>query len=133
MTIEITRQPSQEKETLGVLRVHGSSGVMFECKTLELPWKNNERRVSCIPAGLYLVAKTHTAHLGDHFWIMNVKGRDGIKIHSANYFSQLLGCIALGDSFGDRNGDGVLDVLNSKATLKKLYDMMPDKFALTIK
>jgi hypothetical protein len=32
----------------------------FICYTIELPWKNNEKRVSCIPEGKYFIKKRHS-------------------------------------------------------------------------
>ena len=29
----------------------------FICYTIELPWNNNEKRVSCIPVGKYFIRK----------------------------------------------------------------------------
>ena len=119
-----------EKETLGELKVDG-----FSCKTLELPWKNNEHNVSCIPAGTYTVVKrpAHEKRPYNHFHVTNVPNRNWILIHTGNKYTDILGCILVGDSYGDINKDGVPDVLNSAKTLKALYEVMPDKFELTIK
>ena len=55
-----------------------------------------------------------------------------ILIHNANYVSQLMGCIAVGDAHVDINKDGLVDTTNSVATLKKIMAMLPDKFKITI-
>jgi len=65
------------------------------CKTLELPDKQNQRRISCIPEGTYKVIKEKpkpTRNHG-HFRLPEVKGRDGILIHRITYVKDLLGCI----------------------------------------
>jgi hypothetical protein len=65
------------------------------CHTIELPWLNNQRRVSCIPEGSYVLRKRYNAKFKWHLVLETVKGRDGILIHPANDAKkELLGCIA---------------------------------------
>lgn len=65
------------------------------CNTIELPWLQNQRNVSCIPEGRYELRMRATAKRGQHLLVLNVKGRDGILIHPANDASkELRGCIA---------------------------------------
>lgn len=65
------------------------------CNTIELPWLQNQRNVSCIPEGRYELRMRATAKRGKHLLVLNVKGRDGILIHPANDASkELRGCIA---------------------------------------
>ena len=78
----------------------GTNGDLFingiqKCHTIELPWENNEHRVSCIPEGTYELEKHVSDHLGDTLHVMNVPDRDAILIHAANKAKkELLGCIA---------------------------------------
>jgi hypothetical protein len=102
-------------------------------ETLELPWKDNEPRVSCIPEGIYEVERTYSPSFKRKLWLVkNVPNRSGIRIHSANYVSQLLGCIAPGLTRHDLNGDGIVDVTNSVKALGLMNDSIPDKFTLEI-
>jgi len=134
MTVEILRT-YQEKETLSTLNVIDGGKIIFSCKGLEPPDKGNAHNISCIPEAVYSVSKevTSKGHEYPHFRVANVKDRAGILWHSGNYFKDTLGCLLVGDSFGDRNKDGVLDVLNSRITLQKLYNLLPDKFQATYK
>ena len=59
--------------------------------------------------------------------VLKVSDRDGIRIHAANYFSQLLGCIALGDAQQDINGDGEADVVHSVATVAAFEHLLEQK------
>jgi len=104
------------------------------CKTLELPWKNNERGMSCIPEGFYdVIREAESAHHKyPHFRILNVPDRDGILVHKITYVSGLKGCIGTGE-FKDLNGDNVPDIINSGINLQKLYDLLPDKFEIQIR
>jgi Family of unknown function (DUF5675) len=63
--------------------------------TIELPWKNNLARVSCIPEGRYELIKRWSLKFNWHLQIMNVSQRSFILIHPANDASrELKGCIA---------------------------------------
>ena len=65
------------------------------CHTIVLPWKENEHAHSCIPEGSYRLTRRFTEHLGHHFLVENVPGRDLILIHPANdALKELKGCIA---------------------------------------
>jgi hypothetical protein len=101
--------------------------------TLELPWLENEPNISCIPEGTYEVEMTYSPKFKKNLWLIkDVPNRSGIRIHTANYVSQLRGCIAPGLGVHDLNGDGILDVTNSKKALSILNDVLPDKFILDI-
>ncbi len=65
------------------------------CATIELPWRNNKRSISCIPEGRYqLVKRQHPSH-GLQLQVANVPQREGILIHPANFaLRELQGCIA---------------------------------------
>jgi Family of unknown function (DUF5675) len=65
------------------------------CSTIELPWKENQSQVSCIPEGNYELRKRYTPRLGKHFILMNVPQRSFILMHAANdALKELRGCIA---------------------------------------
>ena len=52
------------------------------CKTIELPWKENEKSVSCVPEGKYLLKKRYSAKYKWHIEVVNVPGRKFILFHS---------------------------------------------------
>ncbi|MDP4213286.1 MAG: DUF5675 family protein [Bacteroidota bacterium] len=63
--------------------------------SIELPWKNNQARVSCIPEGRYELVKRWSLRFNWHLQVMNVPQRSFILIHPANDASrELKGCIA---------------------------------------
>ena len=65
------------------------------CNTIELPWKNNQKRVSCIPEGRYILKKRYSNKFDWHIEITDVKDRSGIFFHPANNaLKELNGCIA---------------------------------------
>jgi hypothetical protein len=65
------------------------------CNTIELPWLQNQRNVSCIPEGRYELRKRFIKKFGLHLLVVDVPGRSWILIHPANDAkTQLKGCIA---------------------------------------
>jgi hypothetical protein len=63
--------------------------------SIELPWKNNHTRVSCIPEGKYELVKRWSPKFNRHLQVMNVPKRNFILIHPANdALKELKGCIA---------------------------------------
>jgi hypothetical protein len=65
------------------------------CKTIELPWKMNETKVSCIPEGKYFIKKRYSKKFHWHLEINNVENRSLILFHPANNaLQELNGCIA---------------------------------------
>lgn len=137
--VSLIRYYESLKQILGILTVPGKE--LFVCKTLELGWLNNQNNISCIPKGAYSCVWTRSNRLSalagkDIFTyeILNVTGRAGIRIHSANYYYQLKGCIALGSATKDINADGELDVIHSGATVQQFNDLMKAQpFLLVIK
>lgn len=77
--------------TNGILKCEGK----VVCKTIELPWKNNVRRVSCIPEGKYFIKKRYSSKFGWHMEIIGIENRTLILLHPANNtLKELNGCIA---------------------------------------
>ena len=132
MKLLIERYPHSKKETIGSGFVLENDFIKYEFLTLELPWKDNKKRVSCIPIGEYPVVKRWSKKFGDHFHILDVPNRDYILIHKGNYHTDILGCILPGDDLDDINDDNEVDVINSTKTLNKLLKMLPDSFTLKI-
>lgn len=118
------------------------------CKVLELPWKNNERSVSCIPEGKYAVTKEKPIPKDDpttevdesggrifrpywHFRIHNVKNRSGILVHRGVIPKHSLGCQVVGARFKDFYTD-YPSLEDSAAKLQWMVDNLPDEFDLLI-
>lgn len=131
--LHITRLDFGIKQTLGVLKVKDAcEEVVFECKTLELPWLANQSNISCIPAGDYKVTRYQSPSKGEVFLLHDVPNRSYIEIHAGNFYTDIEGCILVGDIFRDIDQDGLKDVLNSRKTLDRLLTLMPDTFQVTI-
>ena len=90
MVLELTRTYFPEG-TNGKLECKGKS----ICNTIELPWRENQKRVSCIPEGKYFIRKRYSNKLKWHIEIVGVKNRSLILFHPANNaLQELNGCIA---------------------------------------
>lgn len=124
--IYIERFRENNYQTKGILQVIKKDFVVFECKTLELPWEYNKKNISRIPSGVYKFVKHNSPKFGDVLWIQDVPDRSEILIHYGNYKKDTEGCILVGESFFDIDGDGHLDTTNSISTLKKLYNVVDD-------
>lgn len=125
-----------EKETVGEMSVFNDlKELIYTCHTVELPDKQNQKKISCIPEGTYSVKreKSNSHFKYVHFSVLSVPNRSGILIHIANYVSQLMGCIAPGRDLVDMNGDRLPDVNYSNVVMKELATLLPDKFTLEIK
>jgi len=104
---------------------NGTNGVISLeneqiCFSIELPWRNNLRSVSCIPEGNYALRRRNSEHFGWHLEVLDVPGRDAILIHPANSaLKELKGCIApVTILTGDGEGE------SSRAVFSKLKMMV---------
>lgn len=132
----------KKSQTEGVFQLLNDAGVvLFAAKSLELPYLNNQRKISCIPEGVYQVVKHTSPSQGICFSVKNVPQRSDILIHKGNYAGSdnpktgkpdILGCILLGTGFSDLTNDGVSEIINSKNTMEKLL-ALTDGFELIIK
>ena len=125
MKLTLSRGPSGPKGTFGILFSSTNEPL---CLTLELPWKDNQPDVSCIPEGEYQVSRNQTAKGG--FRLHDVPGREGVLIHAGNTIRDILGCILVGKSLGMLHD--LPAVLGSADTLKMLIGYLPNEFTLEI-
>ena len=130
--VQIDRLSDQGTQTLGLLSVVRDFNTLFKCKTLELGWHDNEVEKSCIPSGTYTVVKHQSPKFGTCFHVQNVPNRSAILFHAGNFNTDTHGCILVGEQFAKLNNDTYDDVTNSKATMKRLLEVLPDEFECTI-
>ena len=128
----LLRLSDDGNRTLGLLLVMDNVTKIFEFATIELPWRNNERQVSCIPAGTYQLTPTKHKKFGDCFLVEGVKGRDGIMLHAANFVSNVRGCVGVGMAHRDIDGDGRLDAAASRQAMSLLVNLIKGSSLITI-
>lgn len=134
----IQRQEYTDKQVTGTLTLFDGRKKVFTCKTLELPWRDNESNISCIPTGKYKATKRVSSKYR-HSYLVTSPGEDQVTdrawilIHHGNYYTDIRGCILVGKAFMDLNGDGFKDVTSSGATVKELLRLAGKEMALEIK
>lgn len=77
----------------GVLMIFDNNVLLEKFCTIEEPWQDNAKWISCIPEGNY---KGYIDTEGK-FRVTNVKGRSGILIHSGLNLGHTEGCILVPD------------------------------------
>jgi hypothetical protein len=104
--------------TIGILTHEGN----VLASTLELPYLNNQLRISSIPTGRYKCIH----HDGDRFkdcWrLLDTAPRTAILIHSGNTAKDIEGCILVGERTGKLQGKKA--VLNSRKALNDLKEFI---------
>ena len=118
----------------------GTNGALFINQqfmgfTIELPWRENTKRVSCIPEGDYELKPRYSEKFKHHLALQNVPNRSLILIHPANDANkELQGCIAPVSSL-----TGIAKGLQSKIVFQKIVSLCyqafdrKEKVTLTIK
>jgi hypothetical protein len=125
MYLHLTRKTDNGTQTTGQLKLCDNQGnVLLSFDTLELTFQNNERRISCIPTGCYVVSRKTSFSKGQCFALQNVLGRDNILIHKGNFNSDTKGCILIGHGYKNINFDDDLDILNSRLAMKQLLQVL---------
>ena len=92
----IIRETFTDKSTIGNLYLNGE----WLCDTLELPYLDNQRSISCIPEGEYKV-RLRTARESStrdylHLLVQDVPARSYILVHIGNFPKDTRGCILVG-------------------------------------
>ena len=127
MNITLQRLLMNTIGTLGIISLDGKP--LFP--TLELPWKDNQHNISCIPAGVYKAIYIFSEKFQKHLFILqNVPGRDAVEIHIGNTVIDTLGCVLIGMEFSLSE----FAIVNSKLAFDNFMFMAPKEgFTLTVK
>ena len=92
----LIRDTFSEKSTIGELFLNGER----ICDTLENPWLDNQRNISCIPEGNYDVRLRLPRESATrdylHLLVQDVPNRDWILFHRGNTAKDTRGCILVG-------------------------------------
>ena len=92
----LIRDTFSENSVIGELFLNGER----MCDTLENPWKDNQRNISCIPEGEYKVRLRLPRESASrdylHLLVQDVPNRDWILFHRGNTAKDTSGCILVG-------------------------------------
>jgi len=108
----------------------GTFGVLLEenipfALTVERPWLNNEKGVSCIPGGSYTCRRIDSPKFGNTFEVTNVPGRTEILFHKGNVDDDSHGCIIIGEQFESLGGK--VAVLSSAKGFSEFLDRLKNR------
>lgn len=106
------------------------SGKIFD--TIELPWKENKNKISCIPEGTYtlkkrvsgIVNRTTKGKHAEGWEVTKVDGRTFIMIHIGNTVDNFEGCIGIGHGLGVINNQWA--ILNSSKAFDEFMNEMKE-------
>ena len=92
----LIRDTFSEESTIGELFLNGER----MCDTLENPYLDNQRNISCIPEGIYPVRLRLPRESATrdylHLLVQDVPNRDWILFHRGNTAKDTSGCILVG-------------------------------------
>lgn len=120
--------------TIGTLSILDEDNPIWH--TLELPNLGNQKKISCIPEGVYSVI-THESPTHKNVWkVENVEDRTDILFHIGNWASDTKGCILVGMSGGyiHQNGKPAKAVRQSRSAFRNMKNVLgyPSSFQLLI-
>lgn len=125
--LSLERYLHSDTQTIGTLKLIDKNGyILKEWHSLELAWKDNKYRVSCIPIGSYKAHAHKSPRFGQSFWIKDVPNRSEILIHKGNYYTDILGCILIGKKLKFINNDEHIDVGDSAVAIDELMHALND-------
>ena len=130
----LERNKSTLHSTTGrLMLLDNKNNLIVQLQTLERPWIFNERKVSCIPTGTYLVKRHNSPKFGQCFKVQDVKGRSDILIHSGNVVNDTLGCILVGLSAGSADDNNTAMIYNSRKAMAVLLALIDKEVILHIR
>jgi hypothetical protein len=127
MKLLVDRYSPEEKQTIGnFFLLQDNDTVIHRWDSLEPPWLNNQRRISCIPTGFHKARKHNSPRFGSCLWLQDVPNRSEILVHKLNFFKDTLGCIGIGRFLKDLNNDGLMDITDSAKSMEELLSYLKD-------
>ena len=127
----ILRDTFSDESIIGELFLNGERF----CDTLELPFRDNQRSVSCIPTGEYKVRlrlpRESATRDYIHLLVQDVPSRDYILFHRGNSAKDTRGCILVGQGSQQdvvHNSTLAMDLL-----VKEIINLGGEKIKLIIK
>ena len=127
----LIRDTFSKKSTIGELFINGER----ICDTLENPWVDNQRNISCIPEGVYPVRLRLPRESATrdylHLLVQEVPNRDWILFHRGNTAKDTSGCILVG--LGSQQDFVSNSVLAMDLLIKEVIHLGAENINLIIK
>jgi len=127
----LIRDTFSEESTIGELFLNGER----MCDTLENPYLDNQRNISCIPEGIYPVRlrlpRESATRDYVHLLVQEVPDRDWILFHRGNTAKDTSGCILVG--LGSQQDFVSNSVLAMDLLIKEVIHLGAENINLIIK
>ena len=127
----LIRDTFSKESTIGELFINGER----ICDTLENPWVDNQRNISCIPEGVYPVRlrlpRESATRDYVHLLVQEVPNRDWILFHRGNTAKDTSGCILVG--LGSQQDFVSNSVLAMDLLIKEVIHLGAENINLIIK
>ena len=127
----LIRDTFSENSVIGELFLNGER----MCDTLENPWLDNQRNISCIPEGEYKVRLRLPRESASrdylHLLVQDVPNRDWILFHRGNTAKDTRGCILVG--LGSQQDVVNNSVLAMDLLIKEVLNLGGENINLIIK
>jgi hypothetical protein len=133
-TAIIQRYWSDESQTLGTFTLLDNNlNPIFAAISLERGWQDNQPNFSSVPVGEYPCIYEYSPAFERNLWeLKEVPNRSECKFHTSNYWNQLNGCIALGDTAENIGQDFRLDVTNSGDTMDTFHRLLRNELEIKV-
>ena len=127
----IIRDTFTDESTIGELFLNGER----LCDTLENPWLDNQKNISCIPVGEYPVrlrlARERATKNYLHLLIQDVPNRNYVLFHRGNTNADTQGCVLVG--LGSQQDFVSNSVLAMDLLMKEIVNLGGENINLIIK
>jgi hypothetical protein len=120
--VSLFRYQCDINATLGLLSIPGYRGLY----TLENPWLDNKRNVSCIPTGRYICKPFSGEKYKNVYQVLNVENRSSILFHHGNWERNTQGCILVGYGVDYITRSSPM-ITNSKAAMDKMRSLLKEE------
>ena len=133
-TVTVRAIWDDDNQTLGTCVITDElSRPIFAAVSLERGWLDNRANISRVPAGIYPARFEYSPKFKRKLWeLKSVPDRTEVKFHAANFWRQLNGCIALGQTATDIDADGYLDVSSSRATMTLFHKVLENESEIRV-
>lgn len=119
--VTLVRTAKNDVAIYGILTVTEGDNVIFVCLTIE-------NKAKSFPVGKYPLKLEYSPRFKTDLWeLYGIQGRGEIKVHVANFWNQLDGCIGVGRISQDLNQDAILDLSQSRIALEDFMVTMQDQ------
>jgi hypothetical protein len=124
--VSIIRKQQDQNQTLGFHTVEDQNGLpLYAGLLLERGWRDNQKRISCVPIGEYELVWEYSNRFKCYLWeVKGVENRTETKFHTFNFWFQSNGCYGPGRTLKDINKDGYYDITASKSSLAAFHKAM---------